>query len=61
VILTRAAERLATRREEISDLITAESGLCKKDTLYEVGRACDVFTFAAHAALTDDSQTFPAT
>jgi aldehyde dehydrogenase (NAD+) len=59
VILTRAAERLATRREEISDLITAESGLCKKDTLYEVGRACDVFTFAAHAALTDDSQTFP--
>ena len=24
-----------------------------------MGRACDVFTFAAHAALGDDSQTFP--
>jgi putative phosphonoacetaldehyde dehydrogenase len=58
LILSRAAERLAARREEISDLITAESGLCKKDTLYEVGRAIDVFTFAAHAALIDDSQTF---
>ena len=44
--------------EEISDLITAESGLCKKDTLYEVGRACDVFTFAANAALSDDGQIF---
>jgi aldehyde dehydrogenase (NAD+) len=58
LILSRAAERLAARREEIADLITAESGLCKKDTLYEVGRACDVFTFASHAALIDDSQTF---
>ena len=25
------------------DLITAECGICKKDSLYEVGRACDVF------------------
>jgi len=58
LILSRTAERLASRREEIADLITAESGLCKKDTLYEVGRACDVFTFASHAALVDDSQTF---
>jgi putative phosphonoacetaldehyde dehydrogenase len=58
LILSRAAERLAARREEIADLITAESGLCKKDTLYEVGRACDVFTFASHAALIDDSPTF---
>jgi len=37
---------------------TAESGLCKKDTLYEVGRACDVFTFAGNAALVDDGQVF---
>ena len=58
LILSRTAERLASRREEIADLITAESGLCKKDTLFEVGRACDVFTFASHAALVDDSQTF---
>ena len=33
----------ARRTEEISDLITAECGICKKDSLYEVGRACDVF------------------
>src|SRR5262247_4062083 len=58
VILARTAERLASRREEIADLITAESGLCKKDSLYEVGRACDVFTFAANAALNDDGQVF---
>src|SRR5262247_946045 len=58
VILARTAERLASRREEIADLITAESGLCKKDSLYEVGRACDVFTFAANAALNDDGQIF---
>ena len=30
-------------------------------TRYEVGRACDVFTFAANAALQDDGQIFPAT
>ena len=49
---------IRARADAISDLITAESGLCKKDTLYEVGRACDVFTFAGNAALTDDGQVF---
>jgi len=49
---------LRERREAISDLITAESGLCKKDTLYEVGRACDVFMFAGNAALQDDGQIY---
>ena len=48
----------ASRTDEISDLITAESGLCKKDSLYEVGRACDVFVFAANEALKDDGQVF---
>jgi phosphonoacetaldehyde dehydrogenase len=54
----RAAELIRDREEEISDLITAESGLCKKDSLYEVGRACDVFVFAGNAALADDGQIF---
>ena len=54
----RAAELIRGRSAEISDLITAESGLCKKDSLYEVGRACDVFVFAGNAALTDDGQIF---
>ena len=57
-IMHRASALIRARTEEISDLITAESGLCKKDTLYEVGRACDVFVFAANAALADDGQVF---
>jgi len=57
-ILRRTADRLVVRKEEISDLITAESGLCKKDTLYEVGRAYDVFLLSAQLTLVDDSQTF---
>jgi putative phosphonoacetaldehyde dehydrogenase len=57
-ILHRAAEILRARTEDVSDLITAESGICKKDSLYEVGRACDVFVFAGNAALQDDGQVF---
>lgn len=57
-ICQRAAETLRARAEELSDLITAESGLCKKDSLHEVGRASDVFMFAGNAALQDDGQIF---
>jgi putative phosphonoacetaldehyde dehydrogenase len=57
-ICHRTAELLRERCEEISDLITAESGLCKKDSVYEVGRACDVFMFAGNAALEDDGRIF---
>lgn len=57
-ILYRAAEIIGSRAEAISDLITAECGICKKDSLYEVGRACDVFVFAGNAALADDGQVF---
>jgi aldehyde dehydrogenase (NAD+) len=57
-IMHKASALIRARTDEISDLITAESGLCKKDTLYEVGRACDVFVFAANAALQDDGQIF---
>src|SRR6202021_2184289 len=57
-ICCQTAEALRARTEEIADLITAESGLCKKDSTYEVGRACDVFIFAGNAALQDDGQTF---
>jgi aldehyde dehydrogenase (NAD+) len=57
-ILYRAAELLRARTDELSDLITAECGICKKDSLYEVGRACDVFVFAGNAALQDDGQVF---
>jgi phosphonoacetaldehyde dehydrogenase len=57
-ICYRTADALRARTEEIANLITAESGLSKKDSIYEVGRACDVFIFAGNAALQDDGQIF---
>jgi putative phosphonoacetaldehyde dehydrogenase len=57
-ILLKTADLLVARKEELSRLITLESGLCLKDSLYEVGRAYDVFTFAGQLCLLDDGQTF---
>ena len=57
-ILNRAAAILRTRVEEVAQLITAESGLCLKDSMYEAGRVSDVLTFGASEALKDDGQIF---
>ena len=57
-ILMRTAEILDGRKDALSDLITAESGLSKKDSLYEVGRAFDVFSLAAQLCIQDDGQIF---
>ena len=57
-ILKRAAALVVSRTEEISDLITQEAGLGKKDSRYEVGRVRDVLVFGANAALQDDGQIF---
>ena len=57
-ILMRAGEIIAGRIPEIARLITLESGLCLKDSTYEVGRASDVLLFAANQALVDDGQVF---
>lgn len=57
-ILNRAADLVMSRADAISDLITRESGLCLKDSRYEVGRVRDVFRFAAQAVLVDDGQIF---
>ena len=57
-ILSNTAELLVSRRDEISDLITAESGLSKKDSLYEVGRAFDVFSLTGQLCILDDGQIF---
>ena len=57
-VMQKAAELLRGRVPQASDLITRESGLSKKDSIYEVGRVCDVFTFAAMEALKDDGQSF---
>lgn len=57
-ILMKAGEIVAARRDAIARLITLESGLCLKDSQYEVGRASDVLLFAANQALVDDGQVF---
>ncbi|RJG44429.1 phosphonoacetaldehyde dehydrogenase [Mesorhizobium sp. DCY119] len=57
-ILLRTAELLSSRKEEISDLITLELGISKQDSLYEVGRAYDVFTLSGQMCIQDDGQIF---
>ena len=57
-ILSRTAALVAERRDAIARTITLESGLCIRDSLYEVGRASDVLLFAAQQALLDDGQSF---
>lgn len=57
-ILNKASALLRARAEEASTLITLESGLCKKDSMYEIGRVADVLVFGANEALRDDGQVF---
>ena len=57
-ILNRARTLLLERDEEFAHLITAESGLCVRESTYEVGRAADVLQFAAMESLRDDGQIF---
>ncbi len=57
-VLSKARALLADRSEEFAQLIRSESGLCMRETRYEVGRAQDVLQFAAMEALRDDGQIF---
>ena len=57
-ILQRAGEMLAQRKEEFALTITRETGLCIRETRYEVGRTQDVLRFCAIEALRDDGQIF---
>ncbi|MBC7436340.1 MAG: phosphonoacetaldehyde dehydrogenase [Bdellovibrionales bacterium] len=57
-ILNKAAALISNRVDEIARLITAESGLCLKDSLYEAGRVSDVLLFGANEVLKDDGQIF---
>src|SRR5450755_4229163 len=57
-ILMKTGVIIQARKEAIARLITLESGLCLKDSLYEVGRASDVLLFAANQALVDDGSVF---
>ena len=57
-ILGQAAAAVRERTAEIAALITAESGLCLKDSTYEAGRVADVLMFGGHEVLKDDGQIF---
>ncbi|GAA4161784.1 phosphonoacetaldehyde dehydrogenase [Shinella granuli] len=57
-ILLKTADLLDARKEEISDLVTLELGISKQDSLYEVGRAFDVFTLSGQLCLLDDGEIF---
>ncbi|WP_439608772.1 phosphonoacetaldehyde dehydrogenase [Hydrogenophaga sp.] len=57
-ILQKASALLRARADEASTLITLESGLCRKDSMYEIGRVADVLVFGANEALRDDGQVF---
>ncbi|MFW6077284.1 MAG: phosphonoacetaldehyde dehydrogenase [Hyphomicrobiales bacterium] len=57
-VLFKAAELIRERAEALSDVITLELGISKKDSLYECGRAYDVFSLAGQLAILDDGQIF---
>ena len=57
-ILETARRKLNERADEFAEVIRMESGLCVRETRYEVGRAQDVLQFAAMEALKDDGQVF---
>jgi aldehyde dehydrogenase (NAD+) len=57
-ILMKAGAIIASKRAGLARLITLESGLCLKDSEYEVGRASDVLLFAANQSLVDDGEVF---
>src|SRR5437667_866029 len=57
-ILLRTADILRDRKEQFARIITAESGLCWKDSLYEAGRAYDVYSFAGQLTIKDDGETY---
>ena len=57
-ILMKAGAAVAAKRDQLANLITLESGLCLKDTQYEVGRASDVLLFAANQSLVDSGEVY---
>jgi putative phosphonoacetaldehyde dehydrogenase len=57
-ILEKTRVRLDAERESFARLMTMESGLCLRETRYEVGRTLDVLRFAAIEALRDTGEMF---
>jgi acyl-CoA reductase-like NAD-dependent aldehyde dehydrogenase len=57
-ILLKTADLLSSAQGRVRRIITAESGLCWKDSLYEAGRAYDVYSFAGQLTIKDDGETY---
>jgi len=57
-ILLRTSDLIWERREAISELITLELGISRRDSLYECGRARDVFALAGHLCIIDEGRNY---
>ncbi|ARL92925.1 phosphonoacetaldehyde dehydrogenase [Burkholderia pseudomallei] len=57
-VFDKAIALLAAEKRDASILITLESGLCRKDTMYEVDRVINVLHAAIAELNRDDGQTF---
>ncbi|WFU39727.1 phosphonoacetaldehyde dehydrogenase [Bradyrhizobium sp. CB82] len=58
-ILLGTASAIKRDQDRFARLITSETGLCLKDSLHETGRACDVWSFAAHTLIQSDGEVYP--
>ncbi|KWZ47242.1 phosphonoacetaldehyde dehydrogenase [Burkholderia savannae] len=58
VVFEKAIALLAAEKRDASILVTLESGLCRKDTMYEIDRVINVLRAAIVELNRDDSQTF---
>ena len=57
-ILLNVARIINDRKGELAPIITAELGISISDSLYECGRAYDVYTLAGQLCLHDDGEIF---
>jgi len=57
-ILFKTAELIRQRRDALAHVLTLELGISMKDSVYECGRAYDVFSLAAQLCILDDGQIF---
>ena len=57
-ILFKIAEIIKKRKDELAPIITSELGISINDSLYEIGRACDVYTLAGQLCIQDDGEIF---
>ena len=57
-ILLNVAQIISERKQELAPIITAELGISIADSLYECGRAYDVYTLAGQMCIHDDGEIF---